>query len=142
MYKCGHVAVIKSALLLLRNVTHPLRRVHSHYLLEGNAECIVTTETTLVGQLLGGYRLMGCGNLMVEIDKVLDAQSVDIGIVRDTLQGKVLAEVSTIDANLFGELGKGNVVLQIELRFLTILLQQWLDVLGQAKRRSRAVANG
>ena len=41
---------------------------------------------------------------MVEVDEVLDAQTIDVGVVRDTLQGKMLAEVGTIDANLLGKL--------------------------------------
>ena len=90
---------------------HPFRCGHSHDLLEGCIECIVISETTLVGQLLRSYRLIGCGCLMVELNEVLDAQTVDVCIVCDTLLGKVLAKVGTVDANLFGELGKGNVVL-------------------------------
>ncbi len=46
---------------------------------------------------------------------MLDAQTVDISIVCDIFQGKVVAEVGTIDANQSGKLRKGNVVLQIEL---------------------------
>ena len=52
----------------------PLRHSHSLHLLEGNAECIVTTETTLVGQLLDGHWLMGCGCLMVEVDEKTQPQ--------------------------------------------------------------------
>ena len=96
----------------------------------------------MVGQLLGSYRLVGFGCLTVEADEVLDAQAIDVGVVRDTLQGKVLAEIGAIDADVQGKLRKGNVVLQIELLFLAILLQQWPDVLGQAKILCRAVANG
>ena len=108
------VRFLQFSKLLCRNlVTYPLCSVHSHYLLEGNAERIVTTETTLIGQLLDGHRLMGRNCLMVEVDEVLDAQTVDVFIITDTLQGKVLAEVGTIDANLIGELGQGNVVMQI-----------------------------
>ena len=59
---------------------------------------------------------------MVELNKMLDAQSVDVGIVSEPLHGKVLAEVGAVDANRCGELGKRDVVLQIELRFLAILL--------------------
>ena len=53
---------------------------------------------------------------------MLDAQSVDVGIVSEPLHGKVLAEVGAVDANRCGELGKRDIVLQIELRFLAILL--------------------
>ena len=65
---------------------------------------------------------------------MLDAQPVDIGIVSDTLRGKVLAEVRAVNANQCGKLGDGDVVLQIELRFLTMLLQQGADVPEQTKR--------
>ena len=41
---------------------------------------------------------------MVEVNEVLDAQTVDVRIVRDSLLGKVLAEVGTVDANQCGEL--------------------------------------
>ena len=92
-------------------------------MLEGCTECAITAETALVGQLLGGYRLMIYDCLVVEIDEVLDAQTVDVGIVCDTLQGKVLTEVGTVDANLFGELRDRNVVLKIKLRFFAMLLQ-------------------
>jgi len=45
----------------------------------------------MIGQLLGAYWLMGCDCLMVEVNEVLDAQTVDVRIVSDSLQGKVLA---------------------------------------------------
>ena len=80
-------------------------------------------ETTLVGQLLDCYRLMGRDGLMVKADKVLDTQAVDVGTVSDTLRGEVFAEVHTIGANQLGELHSGNVMLQIELRFLAISFQ-------------------
>ena len=65
---------------------------------------------------------------MVELDEVLDTQTVDVGIVGGTLRGKVLTEIDTVGAHLFGELGSGYVVLQVELRFLAILLQQRSNV--------------
>jgi len=76
----------KSTLLLPYYATNPLRRVHSHDLLESNAKCIVTAEATLESQLLGGCSSMRCKSFMVEIDKMLDAQTVDIVIVSDSLQ--------------------------------------------------------
>ena len=89
----------------------PLRHSHSLHLLEGNAECIVTTKATLVGQLLCSYRLMGCGCLMVKTDEVLDAQTVDVGIVSHSLTGEMLAQIETVGANQVGKLGKSEVVL-------------------------------
>ena len=83
------------------------------------------------------YRLKSCGCLFIELDKVLDAQSVDIDIVCDVLTREIQTEIETISSNGFGELDKGDVVLQIELLVLTVLLQQWPDIL-----QSRAVANG
>ena len=77
-------------------------------------------ETTLMGQLLDRYRLMGCDSLMVKVDEVLDTQAVNVSTISDTLRGKVFAEVYTIGANLLGKLHSGNVVLQIELWFLAI----------------------
>ena len=41
---------------------------------------------------------------MVEVNEVLDAQTVDVRIISDSLQGKVLAEVGSVDANQCGEL--------------------------------------
>ena len=73
-----------------------------------------------MGQLSDRYRLMSRDGLMVKVDKVLDTQAVDVDTISDTLRGKVFAEVYTIGANLHGELHSGNVVLQIELRFLAI----------------------
>ena len=74
----------KSILLLLRNVLLPLCRSHSHNRLKGNTECVVITEATLVGQLLGGNRLMGCDCLTIEVNEVLDTQTVDVCIVSVT----------------------------------------------------------
>ena len=63
------------------------------------------------------YRLKSCGCLFIELDKVLDAQSVDIDIVCDVLTREIQTEIGTIGANQHGELRNGNVVLQIELLF-------------------------
>ena len=109
-------------------VTHPLRSRHSHALFESSVKSAVGAESTLVSQLLNRYGLMDGGSLMVEVDEVTDAQPVDIGIVGGTLIGKVLAEIDTVDTYLLGELGEGDVVLQIELRFLAVPPQQRPDV--------------
>ena len=120
-------------IVLLSNTTHPLCCSHSHCLLEGGAECAITAEATLIGELLGYYRLMGSESFIVEFDEVLDAQTVDVGIVGNTLHGKVLTEIDTISTNQLGELGYGNVMLQIELRVLAMLLQQSLNVIVDGK---------
>jgi|GEM_PF-5559102 len=65
---------------------------------------------------------------MVEIDEVLDAQTIDIGIVSDALRSEIPAEIEAVGTNQLGKLIGGNVVLQIELSILAILLQQWPDV--------------
>ena len=64
-----------------------------------------------MGQLLNRYKLMGSHCLMIELDKVLDTQSVDVGIISHALTGKMLAEIGTISANGFGELKKCQVML-------------------------------
>ena len=114
----------------LRIVAHPLRRSHSHDLLEGDTECIIITETTLKGQFLGGYRLMGSCCLMVFVDKMLNAQPVDVGIVGCALTGEILAEIQAVGSNLLNKLGKGEVVFLVELLFLAILLQHRLDIIA------------
>ena len=103
---------------LFRRAVHPGGNGRSHDLLEDGAECAVAAETALVGQLLGYHWLAGSDCLMVELDEVLDTQTVDVGIVGGTLRGKVLTEIDTVGVHLFGEFGSGNVVLQIKLRFL------------------------
>ena len=113
---------------LFRRAVHPGGNGRSHDLLEDGAECAVAAETALVGQLLGYHWLAGSGCLMVELDEVLDTQTVDVGIVGGTLGGKVLAEIDTVGANQFGKLGSGYVVLQVEPRILAILLQQRSNV--------------
>ena len=107
----------------------PLRRRRSHDLLEGGIERAVTVETTLKSQFLHRQELVLCGSLMAEVDEVLDAQAVDVGIVGDALTGEILAQIKTVGSNSLCKLGSGNVVLQIELRLLAMLLQQRPDVL-------------
>ena len=67
---------------------------------------------------------------------MLDAQAVDVGIVSDALGGKMPAKIGAIGANLLGELDNGNVVLQIELLFLAVLLQQHPDVVVDSGRQT------
>ena len=113
---------------------HPGGDGRSHDLLEDGAECAVAAVTALVGQLLGYHWLAGSDCLMVELDEVLDTQTVDVGIVGGTLRGKVLTEIDTVGAYQFGELGSGYVVLQVELRFLAILLQERSNVVTDGRR--------
>ena len=78
-------------LLLLLHSTYPLCSSHSHGLFEGSIKCTVSAETALVGQLLYHCRLMGCCRFVVKVNEVLDAQTIDVGIISGTLHGKVLA---------------------------------------------------
>ena len=102
---------------------HPLCRSHTHALFEGGIKCAVTTETTLVSQLLDRYRLMGSNCIMVKLDKVLDAQSVDIDIISRALTGEMLTQIETVGSNNLSKLREGDVILQIESRLLAMLLQ-------------------
>jgi hypothetical protein len=103
---------------------HPLCRSHTHALLEGGIKCAVTTETTLVSQLLDRYRLMASDSLMVETDEMLDAQSVDVDIISHALTGEMLTQIETVGSNNLSKLREGDVILQIESRLLAMLLQQ------------------
>ena len=72
---------------------------------------------------------MSSGCLAVKIEEVLDAQSVDIGIVSHASTGEILTQIETVGSDSLCKLGNGNVVLQIESRILAMLLQQWSDVI-------------
>ena len=72
---------------------------------------------------MGDDRTMSSDGLVIETDEMIDSQIVDIGIVIHALTGEILAEIKAINTNLPGKSGKINVMLQIETRFLTILLQ-------------------
>ena len=61
---------------------------------------------------------------------MLDEQTVDVGIVIGSLISEILTEIDAIGANQHGQLHNGNVMLQIELRFLAILFQQWSDIIA------------
>jgi hypothetical protein len=68
-------------------LTQPLLGLHpachglSRLVLEGIAESAVIVEATLQGQLLGGEGLLGGDSLAVEAHEVVDALTVDVGIV-------------------------------------------------------------
>ena len=101
---------------------HPRRHGLSHALLEGGTESAVASESALVCQVLGGERTLGGDGLMVEVDEVLDAQAVDVGVVIQTLLGEMLAKIGVVGAHGFRKLKKGKVVAQIKLGGLTMLL--------------------
>ena len=115
---------------LFRHAVHPDGDSHPHSLFEDGTERAVAAETALVGKLFGYHRLAGGDCLMVELDEVLYAQAVDVGIVGAALHGKVLAEIDAVGAYQFGELRHRDVVLQVEPRLLAILLQQRADFVG------------
>ena len=78
---------------------------------------------TLKSQLLGDDRAMSSDSFVIKTDEMIDSQIVDIGIVIHALTGEILAEIKAVNTNLSGESGNINVMLQVEMRFLTILLQ-------------------
>ena len=83
-------------------------------LLEGAAEGAVAAEAAFLGQLLGGDGTTVGNRLAIECDEMLDAQGVDVGVVVHALTGEILAEIKAVNANLSGESGNINVMLQIE----------------------------
>ena len=113
-----------------RRVAHPCCHRLSHALLEGEAEGAVASVTAVAGQLLGCEGALGGDGIAVEMDEVIDAQIVDVGIVGGVLAGEILAKIETVGTNGLCKLGDGQVVLQVELRVNTILLQQRSNVIG------------
>ena len=110
------------SLLRLAHGPHPGSHRLARPALKGIAEGVVASVTTLAGQLLGGDGASGSMCLVIEIDEVIDSQIVDISIVVHALTGEILAEIEAIGSNSLGQLYKGEVVLQIELRVYAILL--------------------
>ena len=107
----------------LLRFAHPCRHTLAHTLLKGQAEGAIAAITTLVSQLLGRDRPLISDSLAIETDEMADAQVVDVGIVIRSLIGEILAEVKTVGTYGFGQLLQGEVVLQEELLFNTMLLQ-------------------
>ena len=62
---------------------HPRLYALAHALGEGAAEGAVTAEAALLGQLLDAYILTSSNALLIETDKVVDAQVININIVGD-----------------------------------------------------------
>ena len=87
-------------------VAHPGRHGLSNALFEGRTEGAVASEAALGGQLLGSERTLCGDGFMVKVDKMVDAQTVDVGVVGQALLGEILAEVIVIGANGLRELGK------------------------------------
>ena len=78
---------------------------------ESISKCIVTAVTTLQGQLLGSDGTLGIDSLVIETDKMVDTQIIDVGIVSRALIRKILAEIVTVSSNSLGKLENGEVVL-------------------------------
>ena len=98
-----------------------------HALLEGGAEGAVTVVTTLLGQLLCDDGFMCSGKFAVAGYEVTDAKVVDVCIVACALTGEILAEIVVVNADGCRELRQGQVLLQIELRVLAVLRQQFAN---------------
>ena len=94
---------------------YPRRHVLSHALLEGIAESGVVAVAAVLGQFPDGAPLLSSDGLAVEADEMVDAQTVDVGIVGGSLPREILAEIVAVGANSRGELVDGQVVLQVEL---------------------------
>ena len=107
---------------LLRFV-HPCRHALAHTLLESQAEGAIAAIAALASQLLGRERPLISDSLAIKTNEMADAQVVDVGIVIRSLTGEILAEVKTVGTYGFGQLLQGEVVLQVELLFNTMLLQ-------------------
>ena len=73
---------------------------------------------------------------LIELGEMAYSQTVDIAIVSDALTGEELAEIGAVGTDGLGQLGEGQVVLQVELRvnevLLMKLLSDWLAALGDA----------
>ena len=111
-------------------MVHPDCHGLPHALLEGEAEGAVAPVAAVVSQLFGGEGTLGSDSLTIETDEMINAQVVDIGIVCRFLTGEILAKIETVGTNGLCKLGDGQVVLQVELRVNTILLQQRSNVIG------------
>jgi len=106
---------------------HPEAHRHSRLALEGKREGAVTAVAAVGCQLQGG-EIPTIGNgLTVEIHEMLNAQIVDVGVVRRVLTGEILAEIRAVGANQLGQLYQRQVVLQIEMGVDASLLQQKTD---------------
>ena len=102
---------------------HPGCHRLSRLAFDDTTKSAVTAVATLLSQLLGSDGTLGVDSLTIETDEMIDAQIVDIGIVINAQTGEILAEIEAVNTNLSCESGKRNVILQIEMRFLTILFQ-------------------
>ena len=70
--------------------------------------------------MLGGKVTTVGHRLLVQADKVTDAEAVDVSVVGDALLGEVLAQISPVCADGACQLRQRKVVPQIELFILTM----------------------
>ena len=108
---------------LLLCAAYPRRDGFPGLLFECGAERAVTVESAFGGELGGRKGAVAGNGLLIQTDEVFYAQSVDVGIIGETLLGKVLTQIGTVGADGLGELGKGEVVLQEEKRIFAVLFQ-------------------
>ena len=101
------------ACLVFVYLVHPCGDALSGALHEGAAEGSVAAEAALLSQLLGDDGLSGCGQFLVAFDEVVDAQIINIGIIRDALTREILAEIGSVGAYGLCQLLQGEVVLQV-----------------------------
>ena len=111
----------------LRYPPDPLRGRHTFVLSESRRERAIAAEARLIAQSQGRNIAVSGNGLLVEAHEMLDAQSVDIGIIRDALLGKITAKIGAVGTQCVSELLQRQVVLQIDSRRLTALLQQTVD---------------
>ena len=83
---------------------YPRRHILPHALLEGIAESCVVAEAAILSQAPDGDVLLGSDGPTVEADEMVDAQTIDIGVVSSSLPGERLAEIETVCTNRFSEL--------------------------------------
>ncbi len=88
----------------------------------------MAAEAALVCQFLSNDGLSGSGGLLVAADEVVEAQIVDIDIVRDALTGEILAEIRAVGSDGLGQLMQGQVGPQVELRVHAVRFQQSTDL--------------
>ena len=92
---------------------HPYRHILTHALLEGIAESGVVVEAAILSQAPDDDVLLGSDGPTVEADEMVDAQTVDIGIVSSPLPGEIPTEVEAVGTDNRGKLMDGQVVLQV-----------------------------
>ena len=98
-------------LWLFGRVAHPGCHGLSHSLLEGKAEGAVAPIAAVAGQVLGCDGLPRFSRLAIETHKVLDTQTIDIGIIRDALLGKIGTQIGAVGTDGRGKLLQREVVL-------------------------------